>query len=213
VSRVRVLLADDHRMVAEGLKSLLTPEFDFLGLVEDGRAMVEATRALRPDVIVADISMPYLNGIEALQEIEKFDPDVRVIFLTMHRDVVYARRAIEAGAIGYVLKDAASEELVRAVREAAEGRTYITPTLAGEVLQSLRQRGPETQDPVAILTLRQREILRLLVDGLTAKEIASRLDISPRTAEFHKYRMVELLGLKGSTDLIHFAIKHGIVTP
>ena len=135
MSRVRVLLADDHKMVAEGLKSLLTPEFDLLGLVEDGRAMVEAAKALRPDVIVADITMPHLNGIEALQEIEKFDPDVRVIFLTMHRDLAYARRAIEAGAVGYVLKNSASEELVHAVRAAAQGRTYITPTLAGEVLQ------------------------------------------------------------------------------
>jgi DNA-binding NarL/FixJ family response regulator len=213
VSRVRVLLADDHRIVAEGLKSLLTAEFDLVGVVEDGRAMVEAAKALKPDVIVADITMPHLNGIEALQEIEKFDPDVRTIFLTMHRDVAYARRAIEAGAVGYVLKHSAPEELVLAVRAAAQGRTFITPTLAGEVLQAMKQSSPETQDPVETLTLRQREILRLLVDGLTAKQIASQLAISSRTVEFHKYRMVELLGLKGSTELLHFAIKHGIVGP
>jgi DNA-binding NarL/FixJ family response regulator len=213
VSRVRVLLADDHRMLAEGLKSLLVSEFDLIGVVEDGRAMVDAAKALRPDVIVADITMPHLNGIEALEEIKKFDPNVRVVFLTMHRDVAYARRALEAGAAGFVLKHSAPEELVLAVRAAAQGRTFITPTLAGEVLQALGQRPSQAQDPVATLTLRQREILRLLVDGLTAKQIALRLDISPRTVEFHKYRLVELLGLHGSAELIHFAIKHDIVGP
>jgi DNA-binding NarL/FixJ family response regulator len=213
VIRVRVLLADDHKMLAEGLKSLLVSEFDLIGMVEDGRAMVDAAKALRPDVIVADITMPHLNGIEALEEVKKFDPDVRVVFLTMHRDVAYARRALEAGAAGFVLKHSAPKELVLAVRAAAQGRTYVTPTLAGEVLQALTQRSSQPQDPVRTLTLRQREILRLLVDGLTAKQIALRLDISHRTVEFHKYRMVELLGLNGSAELIHFAIKHDIVGP
>jgi DNA-binding NarL/FixJ family response regulator len=213
VSRVRVLLVDDHRMVAEGLKSLLIVEFDLVGVVEDGRAMVEAAKALKPDVIVADITMPHLNGIEALQEIEKFDPNVRVIFLTMHRDVTYARRALEAGAVGYLLKHSAPEELVLAVRAAAQGRTFIAPALAAQVLQALKHGSAEAQDPIATLTLRQREILRLLVDGLTAKQIAVQLDISSRTVEFHKYRMVELLGLNGSAELIHFAIKHDIVGP
>jgi DNA-binding NarL/FixJ family response regulator len=213
MSRVRVLLADDHRMVTEGLRQLLVTEFELIGVVEDGRAMVETAKALRPDVIVADITMPQLNGIEALEEIVKFDPNVRVIFLTMHRDVAYARRALGAGAAGYVLKHSAPEELVFAVREAMSGRTFITPALAGEVLQALRQGSPQDQDPVTTLTLRQREILRLLVDGFTAKQIASRLDFSPRTVEFHKHRMVELLGLKGSAELIHFAIKHGVVGP
>lgn len=213
MSRVRVLLADDHRMVAEGLKSLLAEEFDLIGVVPDGRAMVNAAKQLRPDVIVADITMPHLNGIEALEEIEKFYPDVRVIFLTMHRDVAYARRALDAGAAGFVLKHSAPEELVLAVRAAIQGRTFITPTLAAEVLQALKRNPADVQDPVAILTLRQREILRLLVDGLTAKQIASRLDISPRTVEFHKYRMLESLGLKGSADLIHFAVQHGMVGP
>jgi len=213
VSRVRVLLADDHRILAEGLKSLLIPEFDLIGVVEDGRAMVEAAKALKPDVIVADITMPLLNGIEALEEIKKFDSTVRVVFLTMHRDVAYARRALEAGAAGFVLKHSASKELVLAVRAAAQARTYVTPALAGEVLQAMTQRSSQTQDPVAMLTLRQREILRLLVEGLTAKQIAARLDISYRTVEFHKYRMTELLGLNSSAELIHFAIRHDIVGP
>jgi DNA-binding NarL/FixJ family response regulator len=213
VSRVRVLLADDHRIVAAGLKSLLVPEFDLIGVVEDGRAMVAAAKALKPDVIVADITMPQLNGIEALEEVKKFDPIVRVIFLTMHRDVAYARRAFEAGAAGFVLKDSAPEELVLSVRAAAHGRTFITPSLAGEVLQAMRQSSTEGQGPLATLTLRQREILRLLAEGLTAKAIGLQLHISARTVEDHKYRMVESLGVKGSADLIHFAIKHGIVGP
>jgi DNA-binding NarL/FixJ family response regulator len=213
VSRVRVLLADDHRIVAEGLRSLLVPEFDLVGVVEDGRAMVDAAKALKPDVIVADITMPHLNGIEALEEMKKFDPVVRVIFLTMHRDVAYARHAFEVGAAGFVLKHSAPEELVLAVRAAAQGRTFITPSLAAEVMQALRQSSPEGQDPVTTLTLRQREILRLLADGLTAKEIGLELHISARTVEDHKYRMVESLGVKGSAELIHFAIKHGILGP
>jgi len=211
MSRVRVLLADDHRIVAEGLKSLLLSEFDLIGVVEDGRAMVAAAKALKPDVIVADITMPHLNGIEALEEVKRFDSIVRVIFLTMHRDVAYARHAFEAGAVGFVLKHSAPEELVLAVRAAAHGHTFITPSLAGEVLQALRQGPPEGQDQVATLTLRQREILRLLADGLTAKEIGLELHISARTVEDHKYRMVESLGVRGNAELIHFAIKHGIV--
>jgi DNA-binding NarL/FixJ family response regulator len=211
VSRVRVLLADDHRIVAEGLKSLLVVEFDLLAVVQDGQAMVEAAKTLRPDVIVADVTMPHLNGIEALEEVKKFDSGVRVVFLTMHRDVAYARRALNAGAFGYVLKDSAPEELVLAVRAAAQGHVFITPTLAGEVLQT--KKPGEAHDLVATLTLRQREILRLLVDGLTAQEIGSKLHISTRTVEDHKYRMTESLKLKSIAELIHFAIKHGIVGP
>ena len=213
MSRVRVLLADDHRILAEGLRSLLVPEFDLIGVVEDGRAMVEAAKALKPDVIIADISMPQLNGIEALEEVRKFSPNVRVIFLTMHRDVAYARRALEAGAVGFVVKHAALDELVLAVRAAAQGRIFVTPALAGEVLRAMKHDPLETADPVASLTLRQREVLRLLVDGLTTKEIGSKLHISARTVEDHKYRMLESLGVKGNAELIHFAIKHGIVGP
>jgi DNA-binding NarL/FixJ family response regulator len=211
--RARVLLADDHRMLAEGLATLLGSEFDLIGVVEDGRAMVEAAKALKPDVIVADITMPHLNGIEALEEIRKFDANVRVVFLTMHRDVAYARRAIDAGAVGFVLKHSASKELVHAVREAAQGRTYVTAMLAGDVLHTMTQHTSQRQDPVSTLTLRQREILRLLVDGLTAREIGEKLHISARTVEDHKSRMAESLRLKGNVELIQFAIKHDIVGP
>ena len=209
--RPRVLLADDHLLVAEALKSLLTPEFDLVGVVGDGHALVEAAGRLRPDVIVADITMPHLNGIDALIQLRQGGNRVPVVFLTMHRDVAFARRALEAGASGFVLKHSAAVELISAVRAALEGKTYLTPQLAGEVLDAMKQ-GPErTADPIASLTPRQREVLSLLAEGRSAKEIASSLSISTRTAEFHKYQMMETLGLHTSAELIHFAIKHGLV--
>ena len=211
VSKPRVLLADDHRMVAEGLKSLLEEEFELAGIVEDGRAMVKAARELRPDVIVADISMPLLNGIDALAQLKQQDPGVRVVFLTMHRDAAYARRALEAGAAGYVLKHSASAELVLAVRAALQGRTFVTPDLAAELMLAVKN-GVQTQaDPVAAMTPRQREILQLIASGKSAKEIAAVLNLSARTVEDHKYRLMEQLGIENSAELIHFAIKHGLV--
>ena len=208
--KLRVLLADDHRIVAEGLRKLLEPEFELVGIVADGFALLEAAAEKKPDVIVTDISMPGLNGIEALEELKKKNPDVHVVCLTMHRELAYARRALDAGALGYVLKHSAPEELVMAVRAAAEGRTFITPTLAGEVLQSIRSGDVAATDPVRKLTLRQREILRLLADGHSAKAIAKLLKISPRTVEFHKYTMMDTLGLSTSAELIRFALKNHV---
>jgi len=206
-----VLLADDHVMVAEALKSLLAPEFDLVGVVEDGRALVEAAGKLRPDVIVADVTMPHLNGIDALVRLRQGGDRVPVVFLTMHRDVTFARRALDAGASGFVLKHSAPAELVTAIRAALDGRTYLTPQLAGEVLEAMKQ-GPErTSDPIASLTPRQREVLQLLAEGLSAKQIAAKLEISARTVEFHKYQMMETLGIRTNAELIHFAIKHGLV--
>ena len=212
LQRPRVLLADDHRLVAEGVKSLLAADFELVGVVEDGRALVAAARTLQPDVIVADISMPRLNGLDALAHLRQDNPRVRVVFLTMHQDVVYARRALEAGALGYVLKHSAPAELIAAIRAALEGKTYLTPALAGEVVQSLKTDPGNARDPVAALTPRQREILRLLAEGRSAKEIGAALAISARTVEFHKYQMMEALGLKTSAELVHFALKHGIAT-
>ena len=207
-AKPRVLLADDHRIVAEGLKGILEKDFELAGIVEDGRSLVQAVAELRPDVIVADISMPHLNGLDALAHLKRDNPQVRVVFLTMHRDAAYARRALEAGAAGYVLKHAAPAELVLAIHAALQGRTFITPDLAAEVLRA----GKATDaDPVAALTERQREILQLLVAGKSAKEIASVLALSARTVEDHKYRMMESLGIENSAELIHFAIKHGLV--
>ena len=213
MSRPRVLLADDHRMVAEGLKTLLSPDFDLVGMVEDGAALVEAARVLRPDVIVADIGMPRLNGFEALAELRKEDPGVRVVFLTMHQEAAYARRALEAGALGFVLKHSAPDELVTAIRAALEGKTYVTPSLAG-ALQRTSTRSPETvTESEATLSARQREILQFLADGRSAKEIARRLNISHRTVEFHKYHMMDSLGLRSTAQLVRWAIKRGFVAP
>ena len=211
MSRPRVLLADDHRMVAEGVKRLLEEEFELVGVVEDGRQLVEAAARLRPDVIVADVTMPHLNGIDALVLLKRDNPDVRVVFLTMHKDAAYARRALEAGARGYVLKHSAQTELFLAVRAALAGKTFITPVLAGEVIHDLTSSPTHPSDPVALLTPRQREILQLFGEGCSTKRIASTLDISARTVEYHKYQMMDLLKLQSSAELIHFAIKNGIV--
>jgi len=212
MSRPRVLLADDHRMVAEALKTLLEQQFELVAVVEDGRQLVETARRLRPDVIVADITMPHLNGIDALTQLKRDNPDVRVVFLTMHKDAAYARRALDAGARGYVLKHSAQAELFLAVRAALDGETYITPTLAGEVFRDLKVSPEHPINPVGALTPRQREILQLFAEGCSTKQIASRLDISARTVEYHKYQMMESLKLQSSVELVHFAIKNGIVT-
>jgi DNA-binding NarL/FixJ family response regulator len=205
-------MADDHRMVAEGLKKLLDPEFELVGVVEDGLALIEAAKKLHPDIIIADISMPGLNGLEALPKIKKECPYVKVVTLTMHREVAYARRALDAGASAFVLKHSASEELLTAIRAALAGKTYITPAVAGELLQEIRQDPEAARDPLTALTPRQREVLQLVAEGRSAKEIASMLSISARTAEFHKYKLMEVLGLQNNSELTRFAIKHGIVS-
>jgi len=207
-----VLLADDHRVVAEGLKRLLADDFELVGTVEDGRALVAAGKKLRPDVIVADISMPHLNGIEAMVQLKKENPGVKVVFLTMHQEPAYARRALKAGAAGFVVKQSAPAELVMAVNAALKGQTFITPGLIGKVLQHAQHEPPDSDDVGQLLTPRQREILQFLVGGRSAKEIATALGISARTVEFHKYQMMEAQGLHNSAELLHFAFKHDIVT-
>ncbi|MCP4398218.1 MAG: response regulator transcription factor [bacterium] len=212
MKHIRVLLADDHKIVLDGLRSLLEDEFELVGTVEDGRALVTETARLRPDVIVVDISMPLLNGIEAVRQIKENDPSVKVVFLTMHPDVVYATRAFEAGASGYVLKHSASTELVTAIREAGKGRTYVTPMIAGELMQSYKHGISQKQEASRELTPRQREVLQLLAEGHSAKEAATILNISPRTVEFHKYQVMKILGIKTNAELVQYAIKHGIVS-
>lgn len=210
--RPRVLLADDHRLVAEALKSLLSVDFDLVGVVTDGRSLLIAARQLNPDVIVADISMPHLNGLDALDLLKREHPGVKVVFLTMHQEVAYARRALESGAAGFVLKHSAPTELVAAIQAALNGKTYLTPTLAGEVIGALRQGAEVEGEPPTRLTPRQREVLQLLAEGRSAKEIATILGISARTVEFHKYQMMESLKVHNSAELVYVAIKDGIVT-
>ncbi|KAB2888995.1 MAG: response regulator transcription factor [Desulfobulbaceae bacterium] len=212
MKKPRILLADDHRMVAEGLRVLLETDYQLVGIVEDGRALLEAADKLMPDVVVADVSMPLLNGIEAVRQLKKRNKEIAVVFLTMHLDVAYAASAFEAGASGYVLKHSAPSELLTAISSALKGRTYITPLLAGELLsyQRNRPRGGEPEGELARLTSRQREVLQLIAEGHSVKEAAAVLGISARTVEFHKYSMMEALGLKSSAELMRFAVKHGI---
>ena len=212
MKRPRVLLADDHRMIAEGLRSLIEPEFELVGIVEDGRALLDAVEQLRPDVVVTDISMPQMNGIEALRLLRKTNQHVKVIFLTMHPDVTYAVSAFEAGALGYVLKHSAPSELGVAIRSALRGKKYVTPLLSGDFIEGRKKGSRERQEESSFLTRRQREVLQLLAEGQSIKEIASLLDISTRTAEYHKYQMMKDLGMKTVADLVRYAVKHGIVS-
>jgi DNA-binding NarL/FixJ family response regulator len=206
------LIADDHRILAEGLRNLLEPEFDVVGIVADGRELVASAKVIRPDVIVADVTMPSLNGIEAAAELRVLGVEAKVVFLTMHHDVAYARRAMANGAAGFVLKHSVSSELVTAVREALRGRTYVTPMIAGELLQSYREGDSGPQDSVHRLTTRQREVLQLIAEGRSAKEVAALLKISPRTAEVHKARILEALGLGTTAELVQYAIRNGIIS-
>ena len=212
MKKPRILLADDHKIMVEGLRTMLEPEFELVGTAENGRELMESANALRPDVIVADISMPMLNGIEAVRKIKKTDSGVKIVFLTMHPDVSYAAEAFEAGASGYVLKHSAPAELVTAIHEVLKGRTYVTPMIAGELMKTYRDGSHKLNEALTKLTTRQREVLQLLAEGNSAKQVAGVLNISTRTVEFHKYKMMEELGIKTSAELVQYAIKHGIVS-
>ena len=208
----RILLADDHRILAEGLKSMLEQEFDVVAIVEDGHTMVEQAKLLRPDVIVADISMPVLNGIDALTKLAAAKLRSKVIFLTMHSDPRYAARALSAGASGYLLKHSAKTELVTAIGEVLSGGTYVTPEVADKLSEVGSRGGTAPVEKLSRLTPRQREVLQLFAEGLIAKEVAATLKISRRTAEFHKARIMNELGIHSTAELTQFAIKHGIIS-
>jgi DNA-binding NarL/FixJ family response regulator len=212
MKKPRVLLADDHQIVIEGLKSLLGGEFEVVGSVEDGRALVDQAAALHPDLIVADISMPQLNGIEAARQIKKTDKKIKIVFLTMHLDATYAANAFEAGASGFVLKHSASSELSTALHQAMKGQTYVSPLIAGDLIRTYREGDSPEKDLFKKISPRQREILQLLAEGKSGKEIASILSISARTVEFHKYRLMEQLHIKTSAELVQYAVKHGIIS-
>ena len=176
MNRATVLIADDHQILAEGVRSMLEPEFDVVGVVCNGRELVEAAKTLQPAVIVADVTMPTLNGIEAAIQLRDAGVTAKVVFLTMHRDVAYARRAIEAGAAGYVLKHSVSSELVTAIRDALLGQTYISPLIAGELLQSYRDGNSGSSGAAQPLTPRQSEVLQLIAEGSSAKQVAAALE-------------------------------------
>jgi len=206
MSRPRIILADDHRLFAEGLKSLLDAEFEVVAMVEEGQALLEAVEEHSPDLVVTDVSMPELNGIECVRKLRETSPELKVVVLTMHEDVGLATAANRAGAAGYVLKHGGMKDVLQAVEEALNGGIHVSSRIAKDVMQALatgRKAGPD-------LTPRQLEVLRLLVSGLSAKEIGTELHLSRRTVEFHKYQMMERIGVSTSAELIAFALKQGI---
>src|SRR5215475_12799316 len=212
MSKTRVLLADDHTIVAEGLRSLLEGEFEFVGTVGDGRALLDAAQKLNPDVIVADISMPLLNGLDAVRQLKRDGVTAKIIFLTMHTEAQLAAEAFRAGASGYLLKSSAGEELITAIHEVIKGRSYVTPLITKDMLSFLMGAASQPEQPAVKLTPRQREVLQLVAEGSTMKEIASILNISARTVESHKYEMMEALGVQTNAELVQYAIKIGLVT-
>jgi len=206
VKHVRLILADDHRLFAEGIRGLLGDSYDVLRIVEDGKALLDAVLELQPDIVVADISMPELNGVECVRQLSESSPELRVVLLTMHRDVHLAVSAMRAGAAGYLLKNGGAAEVLRALEVVREGGTYVAAELRDEVELALAS----APQPASELTPRQVEIVRLLVEGLSAKEIAARLQLSRRTVEYHKYQAMERLGVATSAELISVALKRGI---
>jgi len=208
----RIVLADDHEIVLDGLRRILEPEFEIVARVADGRALVAEIERLKPDVVVADISMPLLNGLDALRQCQSAHSRTRFVFLTASPDVALATQAFRLGASGYVLKHAAAEELVVAMREALAGRTYITPRIANEVLQNLMSHPADNLKDGIGLTGREREVLQLLAEGKIIKEIGAVLSVSPRTVEFHKNNIVAKTGLRTTAELARYAARHGLVS-
>jgi DNA-binding NarL/FixJ family response regulator len=211
VKRPRVLLADDHRLLREAFVKLLEPECDVVGAVTDGRALLEAAPKLRPDVVVLDIAMPLLNGLDAARQLKRSMPSVKVIFLTVNEDPDLAAEAFRAGGSAFLLKNSAASELLQAIQDVIQGRSYVTPLATRDMVDNLL-RPQETAAGTRELSPRQREVLQLLAEGRTMKEVAGILKITPRTVAFHKYSMMEEFGIKSSAELVQFAIKKRIVS-
>jgi len=208
--RATVLLADDHAIVVEGLSALLGAEFSLVGTAADGTGLIEAAQRLRPGVIVTDMSMPGPSGIELLRRLKADAPAAKIIVLTMHADVNLAAEALRAGASGFVVKHAAGKELITAIRTVLQGARYIAPPLTDGVLAALAE-GPARA--AGSLTPRQREVVTLLAQGRTMKEVAAALGLSPRTVETHKYQVMQEHGLQTTADLVRYALEYGLIRP
>ncbi|HUA21690.1 MAG TPA: response regulator transcription factor [Bryobacteraceae bacterium] len=212
MKRWKLLLADDHDIVIAGLRQVLDqPNLEIVGAVKDGRALVECARELKPDVVVTDVTMPLLNGLDAAKQIRMLDPKVKIVFLTMHSEVGYAVEALSLGNCGYVLKSSVADELVPAIHEVLKGGTYVAQAIAEPVRKAIEGRSQQRAPGVQGLTSRQREVLQLLAEGRPVKEIAFRLGVSPRTIEFHKYRIMEELGVRSVAELVRSAMSLGIL--
>jgi len=210
MTRPRVLLADDHSLLVEAFTKLLEPECDVVGAVQDGRALLAAAARLKPDVVVLDISMPLLNGLDAGRRLQETMPEVKLVFLTMNEDPDLVAEAFRIGGSAYLLKSSAASELFLAIQEACAGRAYVTPSVTLGMVASLQE--PIRRRTIDRLTTRQREVLQLLAEGRTMKEAAAVLNVTARTVAFHKYRIMDELDLKTSAELIQFAVREGLVT-
>jgi DNA-binding NarL/FixJ family response regulator len=212
----RVLLADDHTLVLEGFKKLLEPRFDVVGTVGNGRELVEEAPKLDPEIILVDISMPLLNGIEAARQLKKTVPRSKIVFLSMHADPEYVTEAFKAGGCGYLLKRSAGSELIFALEEVLKGRYYVTPLVAKTVVNGVRrdEGGVSSKPPLSHekLTPRQKEVLQLVAEGKALKEIAAILDVSVKTVEFHKSRIMDALDLRTTAELTKYAVSHGVTS-
>jgi DNA-binding NarL/FixJ family response regulator len=211
INRPRVLIADDHTLVAELCKRLLETQFDVIGVVSDGRALLTAACKLKPDVVVLDIAMPILNGLDAGRQLKDMFPAVKLVYLTMNPDVDVAAEAFTRGASGYLLKTCASTEMVHAVREALRGNSYLSQGLSRDAIDCVRWQKKKLVQEDERLTDRQREVLQLLAEGKVMKEVGAVLNMSTRTVAYHKYRMMEVLGAKTSAELVKYAVRNHLV--
>lgn len=212
MTKPTILLADDHTLFVEALQKVLEAEFDLVGAVGDGRVLLDTAPRLHPDLILLDLSMPLLNGIDAARQLHRLIPHTKVVFLSMHGDPTYVTEAFRAGASGYVLKRANATELVQAIRTALRGQFYVSPMLAKGVLDPLLNPPTSPLTAPTPLTLRQREVLQLVAEGRSLKEIASILCVSVKTIEFHKTRIIKQLGLHTTAELTKYAISHGLIS-
>ena len=212
MARVRILLADDHTLFCNLLRDLLEPEYEVVGSVSDGRELLKAADSLRPDVVLLDIGMPSLNGLDAGRRLKQANPRVKLIYLTMNNNIEYAREALQAGASAFILKNSKSSELLHAIRDALKGVSYMAPEIR-RALNEVFLRDPKAVDRPQHLTDRQREVLQMLAEGRSLREIAGLLQISYRTVRFHKVRIMEELGISKNAELVKYAIKHGMITP
>jgi DNA-binding NarL/FixJ family response regulator len=210
---IRILIADDHTLVRESLVSLLQAAGDVQVVAQaaDGLETVTKAIATRPDIVVTDIAMPRLNGIEVVRRLREALPEVRVLVLTMHQEDEYVLQAVRAGAAGYLVKDSAAEELIAAVRSLQAGRGYFGPQAAKALADQLQHPGRQVDDPYGRLTAREREVFHLIVEGLTTKEIARKLDISAKTAENHRARVLDKLDVRNTAELVRYALRKGLL--
>jgi DNA-binding NarL/FixJ family response regulator len=208
--RPRLVVADDHTLVAEACRALLEPEFEVLRIVDNGRSLVQAAGELKPDVLIVDIGMPQLNGLDAGEQIKRMLPAVKIIYLTMQAEADLAAEAFRRGASGYVLKSSAADELLLAIRRVLHGESYLSPLITKDTVEFLLRSG-SVRSAEPKITPRQREVLQLLAEGKTMKEIAQVLDLQPGTVAFHKYRIMETLGVHTNAELLRFAIKQHMV--